>query len=67
MEKQITIKKEKGVASTKPVDVAGCHPKKILQQNYVVYKNNDKMLYDKLTYATKTNSYQINGEINHGR
>ena len=67
MEKQITIKNEKGVASTKPVDVAGCHPKKILQKKYVVYKNNDKMLYDKLSYATKKNSNQINGEINHGR
>lgn len=67
MEKQITIKKEKGVASTKPVDVAGCHPKKILQEKYVVYKNNDKMLYDKFSYVTKKNSYQIDGETNHGR
>jgi hypothetical protein len=67
MEKQMIIKIEKGVASTKPVDVAGCHPKKILQQNYVVYKNNDKMLYDNLSYATKKNSYQMEGEINHGR
>jgi len=67
MEKQITIKNEKGVASTKPVDVAGCHPKKILQKNNGVYKNNDKMLYDKFSYVTKKNSYQVNGEVNHGR
>ncbi len=61
------IKNKKGVASTKPVDVAGCHPKKILQKNCVVYTFNNKMLYDKLSYATKKNSYQLEGEINHGR
>jgi len=39
----------------------------LLQKILVVYRFNDKISYDNISYDTKTKSNQVNGEINHGR
>jgi hypothetical protein len=41
--------------------------KSTLQKICVVYIFNTIISYDKLSYDTKSNSNQVNGEINHGR